>query len=393
MPESPKEFKHLFAEDPFGLLAPRPAKNAKLENASLLASFEEITAFVEREGRVPADTATDILEYQLFKRLDAIRCSPDKVKILRPYDFKSLLRGQPEASLADVLKDDVHGLLKPHDDDSITKLRFVKKSERINPIYLSRRRNCKDFDKYQQAFNLVHADLASRRRRLVSFSATAVQPGCFYVLGGLLFYLESVQADSTTLDFKSGPRDRFDGRTRCIFENSTESDMLFRSLVKAMQVDGYLISEIEEVPNLPTGLSSDDQLGGYIYVLKTLNEQFRRMEDLYKIGHTTTTVAERIKNAKEQATYLFSEVEVFATFRVANVSSVAVERALHVFFDFVRLDVEIKIPNESDATYKPREWFNVRFPVIEEAIGLILAGKDSQYIYDPRVSAIIKRPV
>jgi hypothetical protein len=283
--------------------------------------------------------------------------------------------------------------LKPHDDDSITKLRFVKKSERINPVYLSRRRNCKDFDKYRQAFDLVHADLASRRRRLVSFSATSVQPGCFYVLGGVLFYLESVQADSTTVDFKSGSRDRYDGRTRCIFENSTESDMLLRSLVKAMQVEGYSISDIEEVSDLPTGLSPDDQLGGYIYVLKTLNEQFKGMEDLYKIGHTTTTVAERIKNAKEQATYLFSEVEVFATFRVANVSSVTVEKALHAFFDFVRLDVEIKISNESDATYKPREWFNVRFPVIDEAIGLILAGKDSQYIYDPRVSAIIKRPV
>jgi hypothetical protein len=393
MPENPEQFKHLFAEDPFGLLAPRPAKNTKAEHASLLASFEEITAFFEREGRVPSDTAADILEYQLFKRLDAIRSSPDKVKILKPYDLKSLLRGQPEATLADVIKDDVHGLLKPHDDDSITKLRFVKKSERINPVYLSRRRNCKDFDKYRQAFDLVHADLASRRRRLVSFSATSVQPGCFYVLGGLLFYLESVQADSTTVDFKSGSRDRYDGRTRCIFENSTESDMLLRSLVKAMQVEGYSISDIEEVSDLPTGLSPDDQLGGYIYVLKTLNEQFKGMEDLYKIGHTTTTVAERIKNAKEQATYLFSEVEVFATFRVANVSSVTVEKALHAFFDYVRLDVEIEIPNESDSTYRPREWFNVRFPVIEEAIGLILAGKDSQYIYDPRVSAIIKRPV
>ena len=186
MPESPKEFKHLFAEDPFGLLAPRPPKNAKAEHASLLASFEEITAFVEREGRVPSETATDILEYQLFKRLDAICSSPDKVKILKPYDFRSLLRGQPEASLADVIKDDVYGLLKPHDDDSITKLRFVKKSERINPVYLSRRRNCKDFDKYKQGFDLVHADLSSRKRRLVSFYATSVQPGCFYVLGGLL---------------------------------------------------------------------------------------------------------------------------------------------------------------------------------------------------------------
>jgi len=392
MPDRSRDVKKLIDQDPFGLLSPRLINSTKVENAALIASFEEITAFVERERRPPNENLNDVLEYQLFKRLQTIRSSPENVKILKPFDLKLLLQGQPEAKLAEVIRDDIHGLLQINsDEDSITHLRFVKKSNRINPIYLSRRRNCQDFSKYSAAFLKVHEELKSRKRRLVAFSSTLVSAGNFYVLNGLLLYVELVQADSSNLDFKSGARDRYDGRTKCIFENGTESDMLLRSLVKAMQVDGYSVSDIEPVPALPSGLLPEDQVGGYIYVIKTLREDLRHIENLYKIGHTTTTVSERIKGAKDQATYLFSDVEVFATFRVANVSSLSVEKALHTFFDFVRLDVEINIPNQRNTTFKPKEWFKVPFPVIEEAIEVILAGKDSMYMYDPRIGAIIKR--
>jgi len=393
MPDSPKDLKRLSEQDPFGLLTPRPLKANSVEHASLIASFEEITAFVEREGRPPCESSSDVLEYQLFKRLETIRSSPEKVKTLKPYDFKLVLQGHPEANLVDVIKDDVHGLLQVNDDgDTITNLKFVKKSERINPVYLSRRTKCPDFSKYVDSFNKVHMDLTLRKRRPVVFSSSSLSEGNFYILSGLLFYLESINADLSTIDYKSGSRDRYDGRTRCVFENGTQSDMLFRSLVKAMEIDGYSISEVEGIAVLPSELLPEDKVGGYIYVLKTLHEDLKSMEDLYKIGHTTTTVAERTKNAKDHSTYLFSDVELVATFKVANVPSASVERALHTFFDLARLDVEIKTPNQVDATFRPKEWFNVKFSVIEEAIILILQGKDSLYMYDGRIRAIIKRP-
>lgn len=384
MTENSPDFKHLIGQDPFGLLSVRGKAPAKGEHSALISSFEEIVTFTERQGRPPTENHGDILEYQLFKRLENIRTSPENVKILKPYDLKSLLQGVTEISLVNVIKDDVHGLLQIPDDDGITNLKFVKKSDRINPSYLARRKNCREFSRYVESFKKIHEELGGRKRKLVAFTATTLSVGNFYVLGGLLIYLESFDPDSS--------RERYDGRTRCIFENGTESDMLYRSLVKAMQVDGYSVSEIETAASLPAGLSPDDQIGGYIYVLKTFREDLRANDNLFKIGHTTTTVQERIKGARDQATYLFADVEVYATFRVANVPSIAVEKALHVFFDCVRLDVEINVPNEKDAIFKPREWFNVKFTAIEEAIGLILAGKDHQYIYDARIGAIIKRP-
>lgn len=45
------------------------------------------------------------------------------------------------------------------------------------------------------------------------------------------------------IKFNSGLRNRADGRTRCIFENGTESNMLYRSAAKALYANGKVVTK------------------------------------------------------------------------------------------------------------------------------------------------------
>ena len=205
-----------------------------------------------------------------------------------------------------------------------------------------------------------------------------------------MLYLKTVDGSVNSYQFDSGERARYDGRTECIFDNGTISHMLYRSLDKALQKDGYSISDASYF-NKTEDISSADSECGYVYVLKTTHSKLRNLPDIYKIGSTTTTVAERIKNAKTSSTYLYAGVEVVATFRCYNMPARDLEYALHSFFDNLRLN--INIPSENGAIISPREWFNVSLDCITEAISLIMAGQISEYVYDPEVKTIIKRTI
>ena len=90
----------------------------------------------------------------------------------------------------------------------------------------------------------------------------------FYVLRGVTFllFLDKLKVDPKT--YESGTYNRLDGRTRCIFDNGTESNMLYRSLEKAMNIDGFCISEPLEDVRTEQVTDADIQ-NGYIYVLKS----------------------------------------------------------------------------------------------------------------------------
>ena len=75
-------------------------------------------------------------------------------------------------------------------------------------------------------------DLSYGRRKLIDFKLSTLREGNYYVHNGLLFYLESIQFDREDHYKEDGTRVRKDGRTRCIFENGTESNILMRSVEK-----------------------------------------------------------------------------------------------------------------------------------------------------------------
>jgi hypothetical protein len=164
---------------------------------------------------------------------------------------------------------------------------------------------------------------------------------------------------------------------------------MYRSLDKALQIDGYSLSELMQDLVNDKAISDEDVSNGYIYVLKSDNPNVQHIDNLYKIGHTTGLVAERIKNAKKEATYLFDKVQVVSTFRCFNIDSYNLEQTMHDFFSKVKLDIELL--DRDNNIYKPKEWFKVDIKIVEDAINLIIANKINEFEFDDRINQIIKK--
>ena len=384
-----EELLSLLQNDPFNLLEIKGVRKSDLEQESILKNnFEEIVDFFEENGREPNSNLNNIVEYQLYCRLKTIRSKPDMIKILKPYDLNNLLKDCRELSLEDVISQDPYGLLNEDTDHSIFKLRNVKNSGRINPDYVARRKRVPDFSTYQPLFDNIHEELETGKRKLAKYKSEDLKEGSFYVLNGILLYLKTVKGEVSNFEFKSGDRARFDGRTVCIFDNGTYSDMLFRSLDKALQKDGYGISGYIDENHTEIEITNEDQSYGYIYVLKSQHPKFKGIDNIFKIGCTRTSVSERIKNAKNQPTYLYADVDVVATYRCYNVDVFSVEQAIHTFLDSVRLDIDI--PDYDGSLQKPKEWFSVSFDIIEETIALLQNNTINEYIYDKKSNRILK---
>lgn len=202
-----------------------------------------------------------------------------------------------------------------------------------------------------------------------------------------MLYLENVNFKREKEDLGKNTLRRKDGRTRIIFENATLSNMLYRSLGKSLYNNGKLITElnIPYTENLFVDtefVKEEDIQTGWIYVLKSKSENpdISNIKDLYKIGFSSTSVDERIKNAKNEATYLFSDVKKVATYKVYNRNADKLESLLHRFFAQACLNVDLFDTKGQRIT--PREWFVVPFDVIEEVIHLILNESIVNYEYD-----------
>ena len=104
------------------------------------------------------------------------------------------------------------------------------------------------------------------------------------------------------------------------------------------------------------------------------------------LGLAYSSVDDRIKNAKNEATYLFAEVKKIATYKVYNRNADRLENLLHRFF--ANACFYIDLFNEKGQRLNPREWFVVPFEVIEETIQLILNENIVNYEYDTKSKTI-----
>ena len=388
------KFDSIFSDDPLGLLEIQLNEDKKERTTAdkrLIESFEEINQFYEESGREPK-VGSDIGEFMLASRLQGIRNNPGKVKTLLPFDFHNLLKCEENKSITveDILGDDPMNLLVGDDDSSIFNLTHVKKSERIRPDYVSRRTKCLDFESYAALFQTVHDDLKAGRRKLVEFKEENLKEGKFFVLRGILLFLEKSDNKETTFEFESGTRIRSDGRTRCIFDNGTESTMLYRSLYKALLQDGFEVSEYQEM-EAEHQISDEDKQNGYIYVLSSLstNPQVANTPDLYKIGCCSGAVSDRIKNAANEPTYLLSDVKIILTARCYNINVFQLEGAIHDFFS--KSNISFEVIDKDGNIYHPKEWFIAPLSIIEEAISLIVNDDISKYEYNAEMKLIVKK--
>lgn len=397
MDEKTKKDKlsEIFESDLLGLLAVDEPKAAPVspQDSRLIDSFQEISDFYETNQRCP-ELGDDIGEYRLASRLAAIKKDPKKVKTLLPYDYYNLLESEETKSVSveELISDDPLGLLDGDDEaDSIYTLSHVKPSERLRPDYIAHRKVCKDFDLYEEAFQQIHDDLEHGRRRLVEFKEGDLHEGCYYVLRGVVLYLEQNLAVKQKIEYKSGAKVRREGRTRCIFDNGSESSMLYRSLGKALKLDGFCISDLIEQTEGSVSIDASDVQNGYIYVLRSLSRapQIRSIRNLYKIGYCSGDVTTRIKNAICEPTYLMNDVEVVLTVRCYNLDVPYLEASIHSFFSNVNVYFEVR--DDEGIMHYPKEWFTVPLNIIEEAIPLIVDKKIDSYRYDKNLQMIIQK--
>lgn len=388
-----KRILDLIANDTSGLLeAKSSTKKSQSTSTSIIErNLQEILDFANEHGHLPKENLDSVWEYQLASRLESAKASPEFEQVLSKLDTKGLLK---KAILAESKEVEVDGLsdrfnlLSSGEAGEIFKLVHVKPNSKLNPFHMSHRIRCLNFYEFEPLFKDIHAELSNKTRRLVEFDPDKLVEGTFFVLSGVLGYIAKAEVAEGNYEFKSGERNRADGRTLCIFDNGTESRMLYRSLVKALQVDGFLISDPKDAPVSSLSVAEGDQSLGYIYVLRTLNPKLKEYEDLYKIGFTAGLVSSRIANCEKEATYLFSRVKVAATYRCYNINAATVEEQLHKAFEATRLDFELR--DSQGNAFRPREWFQVRIQDIERAIELVQINELSSYVHDPKYGFVEK---
>ena len=185
-----------------------------------------------------------------------------------------------------------------------------------------------------------------------------------------------------------------DARLRVIFDNGTESNLLMRSLQKALQQDpaGRRIVEPSAGPLFADHSEEGDEASGIVYVLRSKSDHpavAAHRDVLHKIGVTGGDVARRLANAKLDPTFLMAEVEAVATYELFNINRTRLENLIHRIFGTARLDIEIK--DRFGQPVIPREWFLVPLFVIDEAIEKIRDGTITGYTYDPKIACLVQR--
>ncbi len=369
----------------------RPAREQRI-----IAGYEEIVQFIEENGRVPQHGENrDIFERLYAVRLDQIRASAECRAVLRELDSRGLLGAEADHAVAQ-LKDEPtdEALLsmlgvdvEPKDD--VTKLVHVRPRDEIKAAEeIAQRNPCKDFADFQLIFEQVQSELKEGQRQTTKYEDNAeVKKGDLFILDGQKIVVAEMDEPFVT-DYG-----RPDRRLRVIYDNATESDLLLRSLQRALNKDkasrrimprdfGPLFSGIEEPDDLPTG---------YIYVLRSKSEHpfvAEHRSVIHKIGVTGADIKTRVGSAKRDPTYLLADVEIVATFKLANINRKRLEALLHKFFQGARLDLELK--DRFGGQVEPREWFLVPLPAIEQAIDKLIEGTLENFRYDRETARVVE---
>lgn len=354
----------------------------------IIAGFEEVQRFVDEHGRTPQrGEDRDIFERLYAERLDRLRALEECRLLLEPLDRQGLLKGgNPEPVKADVDEMDDDALLAELGVDSardeIAELRHVRSAaEKRAAEEIANRAKCEDFEEFRPMFEQIRKDLdASMRRTRPFVTMDQIKKGQWFIVGGQVAYVAEVGEEFVT---EYGRRD---SRLRVIYDNGTESDVLLRSLQRALHRDGAgrVISNPDAGPLFSDEIEESDQASGTIYVLRSKSENpaiAAQRDILHKIGVTSGNVVRRIDNASLDPTFLLADVEIVATYKLSNINRTKLENLIHRIFDPVRLNIEIK--DRFGNPVVPREWFLVPLFVIDEAVRRIKDGSITDYQYDP----------
>lgn len=366
----------------------------------IIAGFEEIQQFVKEKGRLPEHgEEKDIFERLFAVRLDQIRKLNECRGLLKDMDFQNLLDASltnKEEGIDDLSDDELLAQLgvDENEEDSITNLKHVRtRAEKRAAEEIANREICEDFDQFKPLFESIKRDIDNglrstvRFRKDAGFTKTTIRRKQFLIVGGQMAYIAELGET-----FKA-PNGEDDSRLRVIYANGTESNILLRSLIRAMYKDetSRFITDNQSGPLFSGEFSDGDNESGTIYVLRSKSDHpmiAKSRDVIHKIGVTGGDVEKRIANAKNDPTFLLADVEVVATYKLANINRTKLENVIHKFLSSARLEIEIQ--DRFGKPVKAKEWFLVPVFVIDEIVTIIKEGSLTDYYYDAE-SAELKR--
>lgn len=381
-------------------LTPKKVRARTPREERIIAGFEDIVRFREEHGRVPQHgEGRDIFERLYAVRLDRLRAQADCRELLADMDAHGLLDGTTGAEAIDDLDDSALLAelgIEPDASNDITQLRNVRSNaDRQAAEEVASAKRCEDFATFKPLFEQVQADLDAGVRttrpfvRDLGMSKADIKQGEFFIVGGQLAYVAEVGEPI------AAPNGETDARLRVVYSNGTESDLLLRSLQRALYKDegGRRITEPTAGPLFqdaaPFEAEPDQLPTGTLYVLRSrsTHPMISAHRDLiHKIGITGGSVEARIASAVDDATYLLAGVDVVATYKLYDVNRPRLEALIHRVLAPVRFDVEI--PDRFGKPVRPREWFLVPLPVIDEIVDRIADGTLAGMIYDASTAGL-----
>lgn len=374
-------------------ITPLKAASRTPREERIIAGFEDILRFHQNHGRAPLHgEGHDIFERLYAVRLDQLRQLPEARALLAAFDVPGLLANAPPVSAdADALDEDA--LLAELaagtvDAGDIRTLRHVRSSAAKRALEdIADRTPCADFQRFQPLFEQVQRELQVGVRKTLRFGRDAsIVVGNFFILGGQLAYVAEVGEPI------KAPNGESDARLRVIYANGTESNLLRRSLQRALYKDdtGRRLTDADNGPLFGDTPEPDDIESGTIYVLRSRsNHPFvaEHRELIHKIGVTGGSVEARIAGAEKDATYLLAGVEVVATYTLHNLNRVRLENIFHRVFGAALLDLTVE--DRFGNPVKPREWFLVPLQMIDEAVAHIRDGSITAMRYDPHSARLL----
>lgn len=376
--------------DAFAQPEKKTGRSAREER--IIAGFEEIQRFVDKNGHPPVHGEDrDIFERIYAVRLDRLCALEECRSLLKPLDYQGLLVG--DAIIPAGLEDspDADELIAELGDaagsSDITDLRHVRTSaDKRAAEEIANRQRCEDFDHFKPLFIEVQKDIENGIRQTRPFELKAeIRPGTWFIVGGQKAYVAEMD------DIYTNAQGRTDARLRVIFDNGTESNMLMRSLQRALHKDeaGRRITDPVAGPLFADKAADDDIESGTIYVLRSLSDNpeiASRRDLLHKIGVTGGKVEIRIANAALDATYLLADVEIIATYKLFNINRVRLENIIHRVLAPAQFD--LTITDRFGNSVKPREWFLVPLSVIDQVVERIKDGSITKFEYDPQTASL-----
>ncbi|WP_323019960.1 GIY-YIG nuclease family protein [Pararhodobacter sp.] len=358
----------------------------------IIAGFEEILRFADEFGRPPQHGEDrDIFERLYAVRLDRIRDLQECRDLVAPFDKHELLSEGPMLVATDTDELDDDALLAELgvavDASPLTELKHVRSTaEKKAADEVANREKCEDFSKFKPLFEMVQKELGTGLRETRPFEMKAeIEKGRFFIVGGQKAY---VAEKGETITNEQG---RTDARLRVIFDNGTESNMLMRSLQRALNKDdaGRRITDPSAGPLFSDQTIDGDEASGIIYVLRSKSDHplvTENRELVHKIGVTNMSVEKRIAGAHLQPTFLMANVEVVATYELYNINRSKLENLIHRIFEPARLEIEIM--DRFGRPVVPREWFLVPIFAINDAVDKIRDGTITSYRYDPHAAEL-----